>query len=394
VASTELQGWYEDPFRLHQARYFSAGRPTKLVRDGNVESYDEPPVSGTAAASSGRAVGATLNRAEVIQAQGPDPWGEDVPAYTRGRPRGRVFTAVAALAIGGGVTAAVLVGKPGPATVPVTEAMAYTATMNASSADVYLSYGITSADHKLDATSSESGPLSWSAGQGNLAVKGTLSGRPFITGQEIIDGRKTYSKTLITYDKALAKDLPASPSGWTETTWTGTSSQDKSGFMSGLLFGRASDSAGNASPASLLELLNAQASSVQELGGEPLDGVSTTHYRALIPLSRLGAGTAEEEVQLQQALGTSFLGVDYWLDSAHLLRQLRFVITALPRPSATTTSSSGAVTITAGTAATTSTVTLRLSNYGTPVHVIPPPPAQITRRVTCVVSGDGFSCPG
>jgi hypothetical protein len=37
------QGWHADPFRLHEARYFSAGTPTKLVRDGGVESYDEPP---------------------------------------------------------------------------------------------------------------------------------------------------------------------------------------------------------------------------------------------------------------------------------------------------------------------------------------------------------------
>jgi hypothetical protein len=39
----KLQGWQADPFGLHEARYFSAGRPTKLVRDGAVEYYDEPP---------------------------------------------------------------------------------------------------------------------------------------------------------------------------------------------------------------------------------------------------------------------------------------------------------------------------------------------------------------
>jgi len=38
-----LQGWHEDPFGLHEQRYFSAGHPTKLVRDGRVEAYDEPP---------------------------------------------------------------------------------------------------------------------------------------------------------------------------------------------------------------------------------------------------------------------------------------------------------------------------------------------------------------
>lgn len=38
------QGWHADPLGLHEMRYFSAGQPTKLVRDGHTESYDDPPV--------------------------------------------------------------------------------------------------------------------------------------------------------------------------------------------------------------------------------------------------------------------------------------------------------------------------------------------------------------
>jgi hypothetical protein len=37
------QGWYEDPFQLHEARWFSADKATSLVRDGEIESRDEPP---------------------------------------------------------------------------------------------------------------------------------------------------------------------------------------------------------------------------------------------------------------------------------------------------------------------------------------------------------------
>jgi len=37
------QGWYRDPFGVHEDRYFSDGNPTKLVRDGTAEAYDEPP---------------------------------------------------------------------------------------------------------------------------------------------------------------------------------------------------------------------------------------------------------------------------------------------------------------------------------------------------------------
>jgi hypothetical protein len=39
----EAQGWYRDPYLVHEDRYFSAGQPTKLVRDGGIEDYDPPP---------------------------------------------------------------------------------------------------------------------------------------------------------------------------------------------------------------------------------------------------------------------------------------------------------------------------------------------------------------
>jgi hypothetical protein len=41
--SEPAQGWYRDPFGIHQDRYFSEGWPTKLVRDDGEESYDLPP---------------------------------------------------------------------------------------------------------------------------------------------------------------------------------------------------------------------------------------------------------------------------------------------------------------------------------------------------------------
>jgi hypothetical protein len=395
VTSREPQGWHEDPFRLHEARYFSAGRPTKLVRDGDVESYDEPPDEGVhgsgAAASWGHAVSGTPNHAEANKTNGPNPFGDDVPAHGRRRPRGGMLTAVAVIAIGGVVTAAVIVGKSRPATVPVTEAMAYTATMNARSADVYMIYAITTGDHKSDAAATASGPVSWSADQGELAGTMIIGGRQWLAMRQIINGRNTYSKMVIkgVPTSALA-DLPG-VAGWSEMTWTG-SSRDLSGILpSLLLFGGLFNPPGISSPASLLALLHAQASSVQNLGGEVLDGINTTHYRALIPLSRLGAGTAAELQQAESVLGTSFIGVDYWIDSSDLLRQLRLVITPLRRPSATT-NSPGEVTIPPGAYPMTFSISLRLSHYGTPVHVVPPPPAQITSRGTCVVSGDGFSC--
>jgi hypothetical protein len=37
------EGWYRDPFGIHEDRWISEGRPTKLVRDGGVEATDAPP---------------------------------------------------------------------------------------------------------------------------------------------------------------------------------------------------------------------------------------------------------------------------------------------------------------------------------------------------------------
>jgi hypothetical protein len=39
----EAEGWYHDPFECHRDRWFSAGRPTRLVRDDAGETYDPPP---------------------------------------------------------------------------------------------------------------------------------------------------------------------------------------------------------------------------------------------------------------------------------------------------------------------------------------------------------------
>jgi hypothetical protein len=40
------EGWYVDPYELHEARWISAGVPTALIRDGQSESTDVPPTPG------------------------------------------------------------------------------------------------------------------------------------------------------------------------------------------------------------------------------------------------------------------------------------------------------------------------------------------------------------
>jgi hypothetical protein len=37
------EGWYSDPYRVHDQRWFSDGTPTILVRDRGTTSKDPPP---------------------------------------------------------------------------------------------------------------------------------------------------------------------------------------------------------------------------------------------------------------------------------------------------------------------------------------------------------------
>jgi hypothetical protein len=39
----QAEGWYRDPYLVHEDRWFSAGQATNLVRDSGIESDDPPP---------------------------------------------------------------------------------------------------------------------------------------------------------------------------------------------------------------------------------------------------------------------------------------------------------------------------------------------------------------
>ncbi len=73
----QAEGWYLDPYGVHEARWISDGAPTALVRDGHVEAHDPPPdrpVEGPlrAVAEQAPADGEDLRRADDAEADGPD----------------------------------------------------------------------------------------------------------------------------------------------------------------------------------------------------------------------------------------------------------------------------------------------------------------------------------
>jgi hypothetical protein len=74
----DAEGWFLDPYGAHETRWFSDGTPTSLVRDGTVESTDDPPATPyrgplVRPADSPAADGADLRRADGADAGSFDP---------------------------------------------------------------------------------------------------------------------------------------------------------------------------------------------------------------------------------------------------------------------------------------------------------------------------------
>jgi hypothetical protein len=75
------EGWYRDPYGVHEDRWISQGVPTKLVRDSGRESYDAPPdrplpeadLVLAAQAGSGDADASDLRRADDVESRPFDP---------------------------------------------------------------------------------------------------------------------------------------------------------------------------------------------------------------------------------------------------------------------------------------------------------------------------------
>ena len=328
----------------------------------------------------------------------PGPSGTTGPRTGLTRPGRRTAAAgviVLAVVAGASGCGAAAVGSSGLTTPTyVTEQMAYTATMKESSADasVTTSLSLSVGGRKLHETATESGPASWAADEAQFQTTMNVDGLETVTIRQLVEGNHDYSRvsSSVHLPSSLTSGIPGL-SGWEETTWSGTSSSDPSQALATFLL--APSGLGHVvDPASLLALLETQASSIQNLGSAVLDGVSATHYRALVPLSALGSLSPAELRQVERVFRSNSLSFDYWIDANGLLRQLRLSISVDPaRVPDDTPSSPGQINLKITSPISMST-TLRLSNYGTPVNLVLPSPSQITSQVSCTVSSNGFNC--
>jgi hypothetical protein len=183
-------------------------------------------------------------------------------------------------------------GGMGKSAVVVSGAEVYAATMGTSSADVRSTFSFGTGSSTVGSVVTESGPFSWSADQGELTMTVAAAGASGVSALQIIDGNDTFSKVLIKGVPAGASVGLPGGSGWTESTWSGRSPTSVLNLFNMGLFGLMGAASGEASPSSVLGVLGSKATSVDNLGSVVVDGIDTTHYRAVIPLSRLGDGPA------------------------------------------------------------------------------------------------------
>jgi hypothetical protein len=249
----------------------------------------------------------------------------------------------------------------------------YQATVARGSADVDTTWTMSEA-HQGITTIATSGAYSWTSSRGEMTSQAGTADQ----SKEIIVGHDVYSQA--------SGAIPAAVLGggtgatWSETTWSGSSAAT--------LFGSFLGTPGPTDPAALLELLDSQASSISTIGSEVIGGVETTHYRAHIPLSRIGpSGASPAQIrQARQMLGVSSVSVDFWVDSSGLLRQLTYGMTIRKAPMQ--------VPQLARVLPMTMSMTLDLSHYGAAVTVTAPPASEVAPGGTCQSTSSGFTCTG
>jgi hypothetical protein len=129
-------------------------------------------------------------------------------------------------------------------------------------------------------------------------------------------------------------------------------------------------SSGGSDPTQMLEFLNAASDSIDRVGMDTVRGTQTTHYHVVVDLLKIAnavpAGkqaavrrTFRREVDL---IGTHTMPIDVWIDSQGLVRREHVDISMRP-PTAT--------------APVGMEMTIDFFDFGTPVHIVPPPARQV-----------------
>jgi hypothetical protein len=379
-----LQGWAADPFRLHEARYFSAGRPTKLVRDGTVESYDDPPsqtydpppaipspasaplaTAPPAADRVSRGLAAPLVNHAGGQPPGTYPGpgvpgprvpGVHVDPEPPSKPRIYLLAAAAVAIVAGTIIGSVILlngsgsdASPGQGQ-SATSAVAFVTrsaqrTLAQRTADLTLSGTITVAGKSL--TVNATGQTNLSTNAMALDLRSSAVG---LDEKEILFGGNLYL-ALSVNGKSM---VPVTGRTWIRMPFQQSASANLAG----------------SDPVASLSVLEQEGSTVQPLGTRTIGGVTCTGYavtpskQSMIASARaeqssLGISPSASSQELQMIQGMTPPTITIWIDAQNLVREMSMNLQI------------GGV----GTA-TSADMVMDFSHYGTPVTITAPAPSD------------------
>ncbi len=374
-----LQGWSADPFGLHEERYFSAGRPTKLVRDGKVETYDDPPsdsdsifeaADGPAepfglgfgsATSPARSAGRTPRAPDTGGGYPRDP---DVGLVVSKKSLARLLVAATMIVTGTILGLVVLVNQSRPATpptqsttapaqgqAPAASPLAFVRqsaerTLAERTAGITLSGTVQAAGRTLPVNGT--GEIDFSTNAMTLNLTVSSGGQPVVEKEILVDGNLFFSLNI---------------SGTPLARLTG----GRDWIQMPLAQSQTANQVGS-DPLSSLSVLEQQGINVQTLGTRNIEGVSCTGY-AVMPTkqallagvraesAKLGLSPAATQQQLSLAQGMLPPTVTVWLDAQGMVREMGVKVGLQVNGSGSAASGN---------------VVLDFTNYGAPVQITPP----------------------
>ncbi len=362
MTNGELQGWHADPFGLHEMRYFSVGRPTKLVRDGRMEVYDEPPeesapdaaaaiamvgrVQAAAAQTAVRSAQDLTNAACVRAASDGDPF----PHKKRRRAE---YIAVAAGAVVAVLVFVMLAGGSGSSGIAPAAFVTNAAqrTLNQSTADVTLSGTVRSAGQTI--AMGGSGQIDFATNAMLLNVGASLPSGS-LTETELLVGGNLYLDVT-----ADGRSLAAVTGGrrWLQVPFAHAGAETIT----------------KGSPGWSLSFLKQKSASVVSLGTRSINGQTCSGYavtptrQAMVTAAeaegpKIGLSQAETGAAVQALQHASPPRITVWFDSR---RQLACQLTVDTQVGVPTLAGSGGA-----------QMIMTFTHYAVPVKITAPAPSD------------------
>ncbi len=141
-------------------------------------------------------------------------------------------------------------------------------------------------------------------------------------------------------------------------------------------------STGSSDPTQMLQTLESESDSIQNLGAETVRGVPTVHYHAVVDLDKaartapaaLRAAVEKSDARLVAMLGTHRMPMDVWIGHDNLVRRVAY------RMSIPVASTGGTVAM---------DVRLDMFDFGVPVHVTAPPAGDVMALPASAAAASG-----